>query len=113
MLTRNCVTDLFEKGDFNVRVTLFDREPKFYLPEAYKAAWIETIRDSLGGGIFPSNEVRDFSVKKAEQKASYLYSGTANQFIQELKSSRQKPTSIRITILGKPDRTWIILIPKF
>lgn len=111
MLTRNCVTNLFEKGDFNVRVTLFDKNPKHYTPEAYKAAWVETIRDSLGSGIAHSNEIRAFSVKKPGQKSSYLYEGTFSNFIRKLQSSLQKPTSIRITIFGEPDRSWIILIP--
>lgn len=111
MLTRNCVTDLFESGDFNVRVTLFDNNPKYYVPEAYKGAWIETIRDSLGGGIVNSKEVRAFSIKRTGKKDSYLYEGTFTQFLEKLRSSFQKPTSIRITIFGEPDRSWIILIP--
>ncbi len=113
MLNRNCATDLLERGDFNVRVTLFDKNPKHYVPEAYKAAWIETIRDCLGGGIVHSNEPKTFAIKKPGQKTAYLYGGTFTQFIQKLESYFQKPTSIRITILGEHDRSWIILIPDF
>ena len=112
MLNRNCATDLFEPGDFNVRVTLFDKNPKYYVPGAYKAAWIETIRDSLGGGISHSNEIRTFRIKRPNQKNAYLYEGTFSQFIQMLKATRQKPTSIRITIFGERDRSWIVLIPE-
>ena len=111
MLTRNCATDLFERGDFNVRVTLFDKDPRHYVPAAYKSAWIEAIRDSLGGGIVHSRKSHAFAVKKPGQKHSYLYSSTFAQFIRKIESSYQKPTSIRITIFGEPDRSWLILIP--
>ena len=113
MLTRNCATDLFEKGDFNVRVTLFDKNPKYYTPEAYKTAWAEAIRDCLGRGIAHSNEIKGFRIKKSKHKQTYFYQGNFTQFIQMLKTTIQSPTSIRITILGETDRTWIILIPEF
>ena len=111
MLTRNCATDLFQSGDFNIRVTLFDRNPKHFVTDAYKAAWIETIRDSLGGGIANSNEVKSFLFRLTGQKSSYFFDGNFSQFIQMIKHCCQKPTSMRITLLGDAPRTWIILIP--
>lgn len=113
MLSRNCeALSLFKKGDFNVRVTLFDKNPKNYYSKEFKMAWIETIRDSLGGGIVNSNNQESFTVTKVSKTSSYLFRGTGSEFINILKNAVDEPKSIRIDIAGEPVRSWIILVPE-
>lgn len=111
MLIRNCETNLFQHGDFNVRVTIFDKNPKHYVPEAYKGAWIETIRDMLGGYIVNSDKEDAFTLTKEGQRYHYLYQGSGKSLITMLRSKFQKPCSLRIELLGEPTRAWIIIIP--
>ncbi len=111
MLTRNCATSLFKTGDFNVRVTLFDKNSKYYTPKAYKAAWFETIRDSLGGGNIQSNVEKTFYIVCEDSKNYHLFKGTTRELIQKMDYMFLKPVSIRISLLDEKEKSWIILIP--
>lgn len=113
MLIRNCALELFQQGDRNVRTTVFDCNPRYYVPEAYKIRWIETIKDSFGKGLLNSSVLKSFCIRKPKQKNAYLYSGTFSDLIQKIDSMFQKPTPIRIDILGDKQHTWIILFPEF
>jgi len=110
MLIRNCETKLFQRSDFNVRVTIFDKNPKHYPPEAHKVAWIETIRDSLGGAIVNSTKEDAFTLTKEGQHYAYLYQGSGKGLIEKIKSKYQKPCSLRIELLGDTNRAWIIIV---
>ena len=112
MLIRNRETKLFQSGDFNVRVTVFDRNPKHYVPAVYKSAWIETIRDALGGGILDSKKVRGFTIYHDKMRTFYLFNGTGKELISKINAMFQKPKSLRISIIdGDREKTWVIIIP--
>lgn len=111
MLIRNC--DLFKPNDINVRTSIFSRNPKHYLKDAYMTAWIEFIKDCLGGGIIHSDTPLSFTVQKAGLKSSIIFNGTGQEFIKKLRAGCQKPVSVRIDILGKSTRSWIILVADF
>ena len=110
MLIRNCVTDLFNSDDFNVRLTMFAKNPKFFLSQAYKAAWIETIRDSLGEGILNSNKEYKFAITTSTPLSVTLYEGTPKGLMKFI-TDNVSPSSIRITLFDITEKTWIILIP--
>lgn len=109
MLTRNCVPNLFKRGDYNVRVTYFDRNPRFYQPAGYKKAWIEAIHDSIGEGVANSDFVYHVSVTTPMGSFSRKLSGRE---IAATISNRFSPTSVRIDItISNKQHTWIILVP--
>lgn len=113
MLIKNCALELFQQGDHNVLTTIFNCNPRHYLPLTYKMRWIETIKDCLGKDLLNSSICKTFSIRKPKQKNAYLYSGTFSALIQKIDSIYQKPTPIRIDILGEEQHTWIILFPEF
>lgn len=114
MLTRNCeATSLLREGDFNVRVTIFDRNPKFYTPEAYKAAWIETIRDSMGGMLVNSKETFKFHIQIANAKGFQEITGPASDLISLLRTEAYpKPMSLRIDVVKSKNKmhSWIFIV---
>ena len=112
MLIRNCETDLFRRGDFNVRVSLFEKKKKYYLPFAYKEDWINTIRSCLGNGNLSSTEILSFSVSQTGKDKPALFKGTFSMLVENLERCSCEPTSIRIDLFSKPNRSWIILIPE-
>ena len=59
MLIRNCVSNLFKENDENVRVTIFKKNPRFYVTGGYMHSFLETVRNSLGPGIC-YNSTEDF-----------------------------------------------------
>lgn len=114
MLIRNCeATSLLREGDFNVRVTIFDRNPKFYTPEAYKAAWIETIRDSMGGMLVNSKETFKFHIQIASAKGFQEITGPSSDLISLLRSEAYpKPMSLRIDVVKSKNKmhSWIFIV---
>ena len=115
MLIKNSETNLFKQGDFNIRVTLFDKNPKYYSAAAYKEIWVKTIYDSLRGSIIHTNKQYTFCIEYPGLEKPYALIGTAAQLTKNL-YSYDLPKSVRITISDSSNDychlgTWIIIIP--
>lgn len=113
MLIKNCALELFQQEDRNVLTTIFNCNPRYEFPIVYKLKWIETIADCLGKDLLNSSVCKTFSIRRPKQKNAYLYSGTFSELLHKIDSMYQKPTPIRIDILGEEQHTWIILFPEF
>ena len=110
MLTRNCVTNLFKKDDFNVRVSVFDKNPAHYLPKAYYNAWIDMITDSLGGGLLNSGKeiIMVFTRTSKEQNGHQIIS---DQIPEYVRSDFTKAEPMRIDIIKNNEKhSWIFLL---
>ena len=111
MLTRNCVPKLFRPDDFNARVTVFSKTPRYYQPLAYKNAWLETIRNSLGKGVV--NNTDSNFIEIVASNGGYCNGFmTGNQLMDRLQRDFHEPTSIRISFHGWPTRSWIIILER-
>lgn len=116
MLNRNCATeDLFENGDFNVRTTLFCKNPKYYVKEAYKKAWIETVKECLGGFIVNNELYLSFKITYMNSENTKIICPLYEKGInlpRRLKKLFDTPQSVRIDLLtNNSKRTWIIIVP--
>ena len=114
MLTRNCETKskLIYPGDFNVRLTVCTSKSRYLTEGAYYPAWIETIRDSLGGSILNSSEIKTFSVRRIDKDSSYLFHLQGKMLVERLKGFFQKPVSFRLETLEERPRAWVFLLEK-
>ena len=117
MLTRKCAkNELFKAGDFNIRLTVFDHSPKFYLPKPYKDAWIATLRDSLGLSVINSKKFLHYRVTYISKKIliclEYHYTQGC-ELAEKISNDFDIPTSIRVDlILERKTLSWIILLPE-
>ena len=116
MLTRNCATEnLFEKDDFNVRTTMFCKNPKYYVVSAYKAAWIETIRDCLGGFIVNNASYLSFKITYIDSNQHKIVCPlheTGINLSRRLKKLFDAPQSIRIDVITNcSKKSWVIIVP--
>lgn len=115
MLTRNCESQkarLIYPMDFNVRVTVFDKEPKYYVPKAYYSAWIKTIHDSLGRSIVNSESNFVFTIKRLGHENSSLFHSPGNKLIEKITKKYQKPISLRIETIEENPRAWVFYLLK-
>lgn len=118
MLIKNCKTNLFKENDFNVPVTMFCKNTRHYTPEAYKSAWLETIRDTLGE-IVNSSLTFVFKIYTSDcsSENSICVTCKGTDIKNQIASTFEKPTSLRIDIAGSSQRrafkrkSWLILIP--
>ena len=108
MLNRNCaITNLLREGDFNVRVTVFDHSTHT------KGAWIEIIRDSIGGGIVNSTE--RIKAEIIDENGRCIVCGilAGNNIANIIDAYCKDPIGLRITLTKLSDRskvrTWIIV----
>jgi hypothetical protein len=114
MLTRNCaITKLLREGDFNVRVTVFDPTRCSNDPEYQKGAWVEMIRDSIGGGIVNSNTKVKLIIEHANKKHPFRGILKGSLVAEMIRVSCNAPEPLRISIAPANDtsklRTWIFV----
>ena len=117
MLIRNCVTNLFKENDEKVRVTIFKKNPKFYITGGYMHSFLETVRNTLGPGIV-WNDTNDFCFFIIYEVAgNYVYKEIdcrGRQIISEIQKLIDYPTSLRIECCRRghirAKRSWIILV---
>ena len=114
MLTRNCaITKLLREGDFNVRVTVFDPTRCSNDPEYQKGAWVEMIRDSIGGGIVNSNTKVKLIIEHANKKHPFRGILKGSLVAEMIRVSCNVPEPLRISIAPANDtsklRTWIFV----
>ena len=112
MLTRKCVIEkLLKEDDFNVRVTAFQASRISGDPKLQKSAWLETIRDALGGGIVNTN--LQHSVQLEDENGTIVGTGVVagKNIAKVIDAVCETPIPIRITIKSCEslnDRVWII-----
>ncbi|MBR1986803.1 MAG: hypothetical protein IKK84_01100 [Clostridia bacterium] len=114
MLTRNCaINKLLNEGDFNVRVTVFDYTKCSDDPERQKGAWIEAIRDSIGGGIVNSHAKVKLIIEHANGQRPFRGIISGNLIPEMIRVSCFIPESLRISIAPANDtsklHTWIFV----
>ena len=114
MLTRNCaITKLLREGDFNVRVTVFDPTRCSNDPEYQKGAWIEMIRDSIGGGIVNYRTKVKLIIEHANRKQAFRGIISGSLIPEMIRVSCFVPEPLRISIAPANDtsklRTWIFV----
>ena len=114
MLTRNCaITKLLREGDFNVRVTVFDHTKCSDDPNYQKGAWVEMIRDSVGGGIVNSNNKYKLIIEYVNRPHPFRGILKGNLIAEMIRVSCPTPEPIRISIAPASDtsklRTWIFV----
>ena len=114
MLTRNCaIINLLHEGDFNVRVTAFDHTKCSDDPDYQKGAWLEMIRDSIGGGIVNSHDKVKLIIERAN--GARPFSGIISGYIiaEMIRVTCHTPEPIRVSIAPEYDtsklRTWIFV----
>ena len=114
MLIRNCEkkVPLIYPGDFNVRVTVCAPKSKYTTSACYYAAWIETIRDSLGGSMVHSTETKSFTIRRIDKNSNYLFSSQGTHLAEELKKAFQTPISFRIETVEACPKAWVFLLEK-
>lgn len=113
MLTRNSqIEKLLEEGDFNVRVTIYDPSQVSKDPEKQKAAWLEAIRDSIGGGIVNSTERYAIWIKTPEESLidGLLIAGKIVATTIDYHCEKPQPIRISLKPISHPgpSRVWII-----
>ena len=114
MLTRNCaIIKLLKEGDFNVRVTAFDHTKCSDNPDYQKGAWIEMIRDSIGGGIVNSNTKVKLIIEYEDRPHPFHGIISGSRIAEWIRVSCPTPTPIRVSIAPASDtsklRTWIFV----
>lgn len=118
MLIRNCVSNLFKENDENVRVTIFKKNPRFYVTGGYMHSFLETVRNSLGPGIC-YNSTEDFCFFLIYEVAdNILYKEIdchGNEIMEEIKKFIDYPKSVRVECCKRGQirskRSWIVLVP--
>ena len=105
----NC--ELFKPTDINVRTSIFHVNPKYYVPAAYKAAFLELIRDSLGAHIL-LNEDNIFATITKINGSSKTFSCVGTTLMLFIKDCIRcvEPIRIDITSKGHDTRSWVFLI---
>ena len=117
MLIRNCVSNLFRSNDENVRVTIFNKNPKYYITGGYMHSFLETVRNSLGPGI-TSNSAEELCFFLIFEVAdNYIYKEIdcyGKQIMDEIEKLIEYPKSIRIECCKRGQfrskRSWLILV---
>ena len=114
MLTRNCaINKLLKEGDFNVRVTVFDHTKCSDNPDYQKGAWIEMIRDSIGGGIVNSHDKIKLIIECAYNKRHFRGIISGNVIADIIRVTCHTPEPIRVSIAPANDtsklHTWIFV----
>ena len=114
MLMRKCAIDkLIQEGDFNVRLTVFNPAKCSANPEAQMGAWIETIRDSIGGGIVNSTDRIKLIID--DENGVRVFRGIidAYRISEVIQVFCKRPYGIRISIAPAKDtsrlRSWIFV----
>lgn len=113
MLKRKCeITGLLNEGDFNVRVTIYDPTKASNDPTKQKAAWLESIRDSLGGSII--NTVCTYDWEVTNQHGIKIGSGwtKGKNITKVIDALFEKPEPIRISVKttdSTTPRIWIFI----
>ena len=113
MLTRKCaIEQLLEEGDFNVRVTIYDPTQVSKDPEKQKAAWLEAIRDSIGGGLVNSTSRYAIWIKTPEKSLLDGILTAGKGIAPAVNYCCDSPQPIRISLkpisAPGPSRVWII-----
>lgn len=115
MLTRNCefnIGDFIEIGDYNARFTVVEKQK--IKSNGY---WIETIRDSLGGGVMSEKKQALIHLKfqKSGQPIEEKNLGGlwGNKIISSIEKIVAEVDIVRIDIINSPvsfnrKHTWII-----
>lgn len=113
MLTRNSqIEKLLEEGDFNIRVTTYDPTRLYPTPAQQKGAWVEVIRDSIGGGIVNTTELYSLSIKTADKVLLINLHVRGCDIARTIHRYCDHPQPIRITLSGMDSyskRVWIIV----
>lgn len=114
MLTRKCeemLSNLFKKGDFNVRVTIVDSKVR----EMSNDAWIEVFRDAIGGGIVNNGNVY-FDISCKTENSSTIFKCKGKKIIEACSDLLEGANSARIDLSPFPmpkdqnnHHTWIIV----
>ncbi len=114
MLTRNCaINKLLNEGDFNVRVTVFDHTKCSADSERQKDAWLEAIRDSIGGGIVNSHDKVKLVIERIND--NHPFRGIISGYViaEMIRVTCHTPEPVRISIAPISDtsklRTWIFV----
>lgn len=124
--------ELFNKEDLNVRVSVYGKNPKYYMTEAYKDAWIRKICEALDESdtisplscekytIFHLNEEETYLFKdctrydiKAFDNDTLVFTTTlwnvkGDELISFIKEQFKLPRTLRIDC---DYCSWVILIP--
>jgi len=104
------LSELLNEGDYNVRITVGHAENQQY------TAFLELIRDSLGGGILNSDEFMSFEIIGVRKSGTILGGIIAARGNELMTSFEETPEfeeliAIRLdksTKTGK-NKTWIIV----
>lgn len=117
MLIRNCVSNLFKANDENVRVTIFKKNPRFYIQGGYIHSFLETVRNMLGPGIFNNDTETLCFTLIYEVAGNTIYRDfycTGKQIVQEITKLVDYPTSLRVECRrrwqSRSKRSWIVLV---
>jgi len=101
------VNKLLREGDYNVRVTIGHHDNQT------DSAFLELIRDSLGGGIINSRNEFRFVVNAVRFEAVFsggIFDVKGNEFIANLKENIHDYVAVRIDIIKQRRiKTWIIV----
>ena len=117
MPTGICVSDFVRKGDFDVRLTLFNYDPKMCTFKDYKSAWIQTICSTVSSAFVTSHSTFIFDIYDCvSNKAPIRVTCKGTDFAAELDKLFEKPISLRIELAGSSrmvvfvKKSWIIFI---
>jgi hypothetical protein len=117
MLTGKCseaIIKLLKEGDFNVRVTVANPLSRFTQKSYADGAWKETIRDSIGEGLYCSENY--YKVVCTVEDGSFEYHLAGNMIVRECWNHIVNANAVRLDITKMPvknnsTRTWIIVRP--
>ena len=112
MLIRNCETKLIFPGDFNVRVTVCKESHPLGQKEGSYPSWLDTIKESLGGSILNSDEIKTFSIRRIDKKQSYLFKKRSSGIMSCFTYWFQKPVSFRLETIEEHPKVWIFYLEK-
>lgn len=101
------MANLLRTGDYNVRVTIGRTDNTSDL------AFLELIRDSLGGGLIDSDDIYDFTVyvvNKNGTTTSLKFNGSGKTIINQISYYIPNSPGMRFDVsYGNKKRTWIII----